>query len=114
VWGNAVGSPPTRSPSLSGLGAGELTRQQPSLLALAGRPKVVPFPFLHTTRMEDAMKLRYALAMAALSSTAVGMAVHTLRCGAGGDEQRVHVRALDLCGEGFELAYVANLEPLYG
>ena len=78
MWGNAVGSPPTRSPSLSGLGAGELTRQRPSLLALAGRPKVVPFPFLHTTRMEDAMKLRYALAMAALSSTAVGMAVHTL------------------------------------
>jgi uncharacterized protein (DUF1330 family) len=28
--------------------------------------------------MEDAMKLRNALAMAALSSTAVGMAVHTL------------------------------------
>jgi uncharacterized protein (DUF1330 family) len=28
--------------------------------------------------MEDAMKLRYALVMAALSSTVVGMAVHTL------------------------------------
>jgi hypothetical protein len=44
--------------------------------------------------MEDAMKLRYALAMAALSSTAVGMAVHTLHAqGSGKTRARTPQRA---------------------